>query len=117
MYTNKSHFCRAVLESVYFQTRELIDAMQSDSGADITSLMVDGGMVVNNLLCQLQADIAGVNVVRPAITEITALGAAICAGLSCGLWSSLEDAVSHLADDSSRVTFRPKEEKCESERE
>lgn len=87
-FANSNHIARAALESVAFQTREVIDAAAADTGVDIAELKVDGGMVVNNLLLQIQADILGKPVVRPVITETTALGAAYAAGLTVGFWSS-----------------------------
>jgi glycerol kinase len=90
-YVRRGHFARAVLEATAFQTREVLDAMEKDSGVTLTSLKVDGGMVVNDLLMQFQADILGVPVVRPKVAETTALGAAYAAGLATGFWDNLED--------------------------
>ncbi|MBC8161739.1 MAG: glycerol kinase GlpK [Roseiflexaceae bacterium] len=90
-YVNKGHIARAVLEATAFQTREVLDAMNKDSGVDLTALKVDGGMVANDALMQFQADILGVPVVRPKVAETTALGAAYAAGLAVGFWSNLED--------------------------
>jgi glycerol kinase len=90
-YINKGHIARAVLEATAFQTREVLDAMEADSGVSLTNLKVDGGMVRNDLLMQFQADILGVPVVCPTVTETTALGAAYAAGLARGFWSSLDD--------------------------
>ena len=90
-YVNKGHLARAVLEATAFQTREVLDAMNKDSGVDLTALKVDGGMVANNTLMQFQADILGVPVVRPVVAETTALGAAYAAGLAVGFWSNVED--------------------------
>jgi glycerol kinase len=90
-YINKGHFARAALEATAYQTREVLDAMQTDSGVKLTALKVDGGMVVNDLLMQFQADILGVPVVRPKIAETTALGAAYAAGLAIGFWDHLDD--------------------------
>ena len=89
-YANKGHLARAALEATAWQTREVVDAMNADSGATLTSLRVDGGMVGNELLMQMQADVLGVPVVRPAVTETTALGAAFGAGLATGVWPSLD---------------------------
>ncbi|MFT3823010.1 MAG: glycerol kinase GlpK [Chitinophagaceae bacterium] len=86
-----AHIARAALESIAFQTMDVLKAMESDSGMSIKDLRVDGGATANNLLMQLQADILGTSVVRPAITETTAMGAAYLAGLAVGYWSSLED--------------------------
>jgi glycerol kinase len=89
--TNSGHLARAVLEATAFQTREIFDAMKRDSGLSIPSLKVDGGMVENELLMQFQADILGIPVMRPRITETTALGACYAAGLGSGVWSSTEE--------------------------
>ena len=88
---NRNHIIRAALESIAYQSRDLIDAMQEDSGCKLTSIKVDGGASRNNLLMQFQADITGSEVVRPIITETTALGAAYLAGLAVGFWSSKEE--------------------------
>ena len=90
-YSTKEHLARAALEATAFQTREVLDAMAADSGASLSELKVDGGMVVNSLLMQFQADILGVRVVCPRVAETTALGAAYAAGLATGVWSSLEE--------------------------
>jgi glycerol kinase len=84
--TTKAHFARATLEAITFQSAELIEAMAADSGIALTELRVDGGATANNLLMQLQANLLGVPVVRPRITETTALGAAYLAGLATGFW-------------------------------
>ncbi|XP_061928676.1 glycerol kinase isoform X2 [Apis cerana] len=83
--TQQHHIVRAALEAVCFQTRDILEAMVKDSGTKLTTLQVDGGMTVNNLLMQLQADLTGINVVRPNMVETTALGAAILAGIGVGL--------------------------------
>ncbi|MDS0526021.1 glycerol kinase GlpK [Clostridium sp. SHJSY1] len=88
---NRNHIIRAALESIAYQSRDLMDAMQEDSGCKLTSLKVDGGACRNNLLMQFQADITGAEVVRPIITETTALGAAYLAGLAVGFWKSKEE--------------------------
>jgi glycerol kinase len=98
-YANKGHIARAALEATAFQTREVLDAMQRDSSTALTSLKVDGGMVVNDLLMQFQSDILGVPVVRPRITETTALGAAYAAGLAVGFWNSTDDLVENWVKD------------------
>ncbi len=90
-YVNKYHISRAALEATAYQTREVLDAMNKDSGVDLKALKVDGGMVYNQLLMQFQSDILGVPVVRPQVAETTALGAAYAAGLAVGFWSNLED--------------------------
>ncbi|MBV9994667.1 MAG: glycerol kinase GlpK [Caulobacteraceae bacterium] len=88
-YVTKGHLARAVLEAAAWQTREIADAMAADAGAPLTALKVDGGMTANSLLMQFQADVLGVPVIRPAITETTALGAAYAAGLATGFWPDL----------------------------
>jgi glycerol kinase len=90
-YVNKGHFARAALEATAYQTREVLDAMEKDSGVRLTALKVDGGMVFNDLLMQFQADILGVPVMRPCVSETTALGAAYAAGLAVGYWSGLDE--------------------------
>jgi glycerol kinase len=90
-YINKYHLSRAALEATAYQTREVLDAMNKDSGVNLTALKVDGGMVYNELLMQFQSDILGVPVVRPVVAETTALGAAYAAGLAVGFWGTLED--------------------------
>ncbi|HEV7451387.1 MAG TPA: glycerol kinase GlpK [Pseudonocardiaceae bacterium] len=86
-YVTRGHLARAVLEATAFQTREVLDAMNADSGVTLSSLKVDGGMVVNELLMQFQADILAVPVIRPVVSETTALGAAYAAGIAVGFWS------------------------------
>jgi glycerol kinase len=86
-----AHVARAALEGIAFQVADLLDAMRADSGAPVSELRVDGGAARNNLLLQFQADVLGVPVVRPAMTETTALGAAYLAGLAVGVWTSPED--------------------------
>jgi glycerol kinase len=90
-YINKGHIARAALEATAYQTREVLEAMNKDSGVALTALKVDGGMVVNHLLMQFQADVLGVPVVRPRINETTALGAAYAAGMAVGIWSDEEE--------------------------
>jgi glycerol kinase len=90
-YVTRAHIVRATLESICYQTRDVLEAMHADSGIQLTSLKVDGGASVNNFLMQLQADILGVPVVRPVVSETTALGAAYAAGLATGLWSGLDE--------------------------
>ena len=89
-YANKGHIARAALESTAFQTVDVLDAMTTDSGVQLTELRVDGGMTANDLLMQFQADLVGVDVVRPTISETTALGAAYAAGYAVGYWDSLD---------------------------
>ena len=90
-FTDKAHIARAALEATAFQTREVLDAMRVDSGVELATLKVDGGMVVNQLLMQFQSDILGVPVVCPAVAETTALGAAYGAGLAEGYGDTLDD--------------------------
>jgi len=98
-YVNKGHLARAVLEATAYQTREVIDAMNADSGVPLTALKVDGGMVQNELLMQFQADILGVPVIRPVVAETTALGAAYAAGLAVGFWKGEDDIRNNWAKD------------------
>ena len=92
-YVTKSHIARAALEATAFQTREVMDAMNADSGVDLAELRVDGGMVANELLMQFQADQLGVEVIRPRVTETTALGAAFAAGIAVGFWDGQQDVI------------------------
>lgn len=98
-FANKGHIARAALEAVAFQSREVMDAMNADSGVDLTELKVDGGMVVNETLMQFQADILGVPVIRPVINETTALGAAYAAGLAVGFWKDEDELRKQWAED------------------
>jgi glycerol kinase len=100
-YVNKGHIARAVLEATAYQTREVLEAMNADSGVALTSLKVDGGMVVNELLMQFQADILDVPVIRPVVAETTALGAAYAAGLAVGFWSDTDEVRKNWAKDKS----------------
>ena len=90
-YINNGHLARATLEATAYQTREVLDAMHNDSNVNLMMLKVDGGMVFNELLMQFQADMLNVPVIRPKVTETTALGAAYAAGLACGFWENLDD--------------------------
>ncbi len=90
-YVNRGHIARAALEATAFQTREVLDAMNADSGVPLKALKVDGGMVYNDLLMQIQADVLGVPVIRPKIAETTALGAAYAAGLAVGFWKDTNE--------------------------
>ncbi|MET0590039.1 MAG: FGGY-family carbohydrate kinase, partial [Naasia sp.] len=90
-FANKGHIARAALEATAFQTREVLDAVNADSGVPLEELKVDGGMIANDLLMQFQADQLGVPVVRPEVAETTALGAAYAAGLAVGFWENLDD--------------------------
>ena len=98
-YVNKGHLARAALEATAYQTREVLEAMKKDSGVELTSLKVDGGMVYNELLMQFQSDILGVPVVRPRVAETTSLGAAYAAGLAVNFWNSLDDLRSNWQVD------------------
>jgi len=98
-YANRGHIARAALEAVAYQTRDVLEAMEKDSGIPIKELRVDGGMVANELLMQFQADQLGVPVVRPRVTETTALGAAYSAGLAVGFWTSCEELVRNWSVD------------------
>lgn len=89
-YINKYHITRAALEATAYQTREVLDAMEKDSGVPLEALKVDGGMVYNELLMQFQADILGVPVIRPTVAETTALGSAYASGLAVGFWDDVE---------------------------
>ncbi|MGG7509539.1 glycerol kinase GlpK [Plantibacter sp. YIM 135249] len=98
-YVNKGHIARAALESTAYQTAEVIDAVNADSGVPLTELKVDGGMTANDTLMQFQADILGVPVIRPVVAETTALGAAYAAGLAVGFWSDLDDLAKNWQED------------------
>ena len=98
-YVTRGHIARAVLEATAYQTREVLDAMNKDSGVDLTALKVDGGMVFNELLMQFQADILGVPVIRPTVAETTALGAAYAAGLAVGFWEKVDDLRANWGKD------------------
>ncbi len=89
--TNTAHIARAALESIAFQTMDVLNAMEADAGVPVKELRVDGGATANNFLMQFQSDMLGVPVIRPVITETTALGAAYLAGLAVGYWDSLEE--------------------------
>jgi len=98
-FVNKGHVARAALESIAFQTREVLDAVNADSGVPLTELKVDGGATVNDLLMQFQADVLGVPVVRPVVAETTALGAAYAAGLAVGFWGGLDELRANWQED------------------
>ena len=104
-YVNKGHIARAVLEATAYQTREVLEAMNRDSGVPLSSLKVDGGMVRNELMMQFQADILDVPVTRSLLSETTALGAAYAAGLAIGFWSNLEELRRNWQADK---TWRPR---------
>ena len=98
-YATRGHIARAALEATAFQSREILDAMNADSGVDLTELKVDGGMVGNELLMQFQADILDVPVIRPRVAETTALGAAYAGGLAVGVWDSLDELRANWGED------------------
>ncbi|GAA3945498.1 glycerol kinase GlpK [Microbacterium soli] len=98
-YSNRNHLARAALEAVAYQTRDVLDAVNADAGLALTELRVDGGMVANDALMQFQADVLGVEVVRPVVAETTALGAANAAGLAVGFWDGLEDLTANWQED------------------
>ncbi|MGO1561275.1 Glycerol kinase [Actinomycetales bacterium JB111] len=98
-FVNKGHIARAALEATAFQTREVNDAMNADSGVNLTELKVDGGMVANETLMQFQADILNVDVVKPVVAETTALGAAYAAGIAVGFWEGEQDVIDNWAED------------------
>jgi glycerol kinase len=100
-YIHKGHMARAVLEACAYQTRDILEAMNKDAGHELPHLKVDGGMVENNLLMQIQADVLNVPVIRPRVAETTALGAAYAAGLAVGFWSSQEELRQNWAEDRS----------------
>jgi glycerol kinase len=113
-YVNKGHVARAALEATAWQTREVLDAMEADSGVKLKELKVDGGMVYNDLLMQFQADVLGVPVIRPTVAETTALGAAYAAGLAVGFWNSYDDLRQNWGKDKE---WSPKMDAAERERE
>ena len=112
-YINAGHIARAVLEATAYQTKEVLDAMNKDSGVDLTALKVDGGMVFNELLMQFQADILGVPVIRPKVSETTALGAAYAAGLAVGFWEEVEDLRENWGVDKEWKPEMDEEERAE----
>jgi glycerol kinase len=112
-FANRGHIARAVLESTAFQTREVLDAMESDSGVKLNRLKVDGGMVVNELLMQFQADILDVPVIKPRVAETTALGAAYAAGLAVGYWQNLEQLSANWGKDKVWQPDMPEEKRAQ----
>jgi glycerol kinase len=98
-YVNAGHIARATLEATAYQSREVVEAMDQDSGVKLDSLKVDGGMVANDLLMQFQADLLGVPVIRPQVAETTALGAAYAAGLATGFWDNVESLRENWQED------------------
>jgi len=103
--TQPGHIARAALESICFQVADVLDAIRSETSKPVPELRVDGGAAVNDLMMQFQADLLGTPVVRPPVTETTALGAAYLAGLATGFWGSTNDLQSHRANE---VRFEPK---------
>lgn len=110
-FINKGHIARAALEATAFQTREVLDAVNADAGVDLAELKVDGGMVMNDTLMQFQADILGVPVVRPKVTQTTALGGAYVAGLAVGYWENLDELRSKWVEDKRFVPVMAEEER------
>jgi glycerol kinase len=113
-YVNGGHIARAVLEATAWQSKEVVDAMNQDSGVDLASLKVDGGMVQNELLMQFQADVLDVPVIRPTVAETTSLGAAYAAGLAVGFWSEVEDLRANWGKDKE---WQPRMDAAEREKE
>ena len=111
--TRKEHVVRATLESIAYQTRDVAEAMEADSGIEMRSLKVDGGAVKNNFLCQLQSDIIGSEIVRPVVDETTALGAAYAAGLAVGYWSDPDELRSNWQVD---AEFEPEMDRDDADR-
>lgn len=105
-FVNRGHISRAVLEATAYQTREILEAMRADSGLELRDMKVDGGMVQNALLMQIQADVLGVPVTRPKVAETTALGAAYAAGLAVGFWKGPDDIRANWCLD---TTWQPRE--------
>ena len=112
-FVNRGHIARAVLEATAYQTREVLDAMEADSGVKLAELKVDGGMTANDTLMQFQADQLGVDVVRPVVPETTALGAAYAAGIAVGYWSGEQDVIDNWAADK---TWKPQMDVAERDR-
>jgi len=108
--TNRAHFCRAAIESIAFQSADLISCMEKDSGLKLKELRVDGGASRSEPLMQFQADLLGTSVVRPRNVETTAMGAAYLAGLAVGFWSSREDITRNWAVDAKFTRVRPEAE-------
>ncbi len=108
--TTAAHIARAALEGIAFQTMDIVNAMQKDAGVELAELKVDGGASRNNLLMQFQADILGTSVIRPQVTETTALGAAYLAGLAVGYWESIDHIKSQWAVDRAFAPTAPSDE-------
>jgi glycerol kinase len=109
--TSIGHIARAAVDSMAYQTRDVLDAMQRDSGVPLANLKVDGGAAVNNRLMQFQADVLGVPVRRPVVAETTALGAAYLAGLAVGYWADAQDVARNWALDREFTPAMPREER------
>jgi glycerol kinase len=110
-FVNRAHLARAALESTALQTRDVVDAMSSDTGVTIPDLRVDGGMVMNSFLMQFQADILGIPVVRPSVSETTALGAAFAAGLAVGFWKNIAELRNLWTEDARWTPVMPEAER------
>lgn len=111
--TGANHVIRATLESIAYQSRDVIDAMQADSGIKLATLRVDGGAVANNFLMQFQSDILDTDVLRPKVTEVTALGAAYLAGLAVGFWDSIDEVSNKAEIDRTFVSAHDEEKRVE----
>jgi len=111
--TRREHIVRATIEAIAYQTRDVLDATAADSGVELSTLRVDGGAVKNNFFCQLQSDLAQIEIVRPEVDETTALGAAYVAGLAVGYWDDLDELRSQWNLDR---RFSPEMEAAEAER-
>ncbi|HHV21024.1 MAG TPA: glycerol kinase GlpK [Propionibacterium sp.] len=112
-YVTKAHLARAALEASAYQTRDVVEAMQADSGTAISELRVDGGMTANELLMQFQADQLGIDVIRPTVIETTALGAAYAAGIGVGFWSGVDDVTANWSEE---IRWSPTMERTEADR-
>lgn len=110
-HTQKGHIARATLEATCYQTKAILNAMEEQSGSRLTSLSVDGGLSNSDLCMQTQANILGIPIVRPAMRETTALGAAFAAGLAVGCWSGTDELVRMKAAKEGNHTFLPDAEK------
>jgi len=106
--SNRAHIVRATLESIAYQTRDVVEAMQSEAGVTLSELRVDGGAAANDLLLQIQADILGCDVVRPAVLETTALGAAYLAGLAAGFWKDRDEVARNWREDRRFIPQMPR---------
>ena len=113
-HTERGHIARATLEAVCFQTKAILDAMEKDSGHKLTELRVDGGMSNSSLCMQTQADLVGIPVIKPKMSETTALGAAIAAGFATGVWKSFEELKE--VNTKGQITFEPKMDEASSKK-